>query len=217
MCQLINLGSLRTCHLQFIFLFNCIKTALSVDLLGQDIFLLGRPGPLRRLLAQQYLQLTDREMEYVALSRDTTESDLKQRREITAGTAAYLDQAAVKAATLGRVLVLEGIEKVERNVLPVLNNLLENREMHLEDGRLLIPAGRYDGLLAEHGQEVMDKWRLVRVSEDFRVIALGRMVFILLFSCREIFAFYFLNIIVHGVTVPVPYPPPLTRSPVSTN
>ncbi len=44
--------------------------------------------------------------------------------------------------TIGRVLVLEGIEKVERNVLPVLNNLLENREMHLEDGRLLIPAAR---------------------------------------------------------------------------
>ncbi len=165
-------------YILFYFITNRIKTALSIDLLGQDIFLLGRPGPLRRLLAQQYLQLTDREMEYVALSRDTTESDLKQRREITAGTAAYLDQAAVKAATLGRVLVLEGIEKVERNVLPVLNNLLENREMHLEDGRLLIPAGRYDGLLAEHGQEVMDKWRLVRVSEDFRVIALGRMVFI---------------------------------------
>jgi hypothetical protein len=142
-------------------------------LLGQDIFLLGRPGPQRRLLAQQYLQLTQREMEYVALSRDTTEADLKQRREITSGTAAYLDQSAVKAATLGRVLVLEGIEKVERNVLPVLNNLLENREMHLEDGRLLIPAARYDSLLAEHGQDTMDKWRLVRVSEDFRVIALG--------------------------------------------
>lgn len=48
---------------------------------------------------------------------------------------------------MGRVLVLEGIEKAERNVLPVLNNLLENREMHLEDGRLLIPAERYDKLL----------------------------------------------------------------------
>ena len=91
----------------------------------------------------------------------------------TGGTATYLDQSAVKAATLGRVLVLEGIEKVERNVLPVLNNLLENREMHLEDGRLLIPAARYDALLAEHGHQVMDRWRLVRVSEDFRVIALG--------------------------------------------
>ena len=80
---------------------------------------------------------------------------------------------SLQAATHGRVLVLDGIEKVERNVLPVLNNLLENREMHLEDGRLLIPASRYDSLLAEHGQEKMDLWRLVRVSQDFRVIALG--------------------------------------------
>jgi len=150
-----------------------LKWIMQKDVLGQDVFLLGRPGPSRRLLAKQYLQLTNQEMEYVALSRDTTESDLKQRREIVSGTAHYMDQAAVKAAMEGRVLVLEGIEKVERNVLPVLNNLLENREMHLEDGRLLIPAARYDKLLAEHGQEVMDKWRLVRVSQDFRVIALG--------------------------------------------
>ena len=69
--------------------------------------------------------------------------------------------------------VIDGIEKAERNVLPVLNNLLENREMHLEDGRLLIPASRYDKLLTEYGQEELDKWQLVRVSEDFRVLALG--------------------------------------------
>jgi len=150
-----------------------LKWMLQKDLLGQDIFLLGRPGPLRRTLAQQYLELTKREMEYVSLTRDTTESDLKQRREIQSGTAFYVDQSAVRAATEGRVLVLEGIEKVERNVLPVLNNLLENREMHLEDGRLLIPSNRYDALLADHGQEVLDLWRLVRVSPDFRVIALG--------------------------------------------
>ena len=121
----------------------------------------------------QYLELTGREAEYVALSRDTTESDLKQRREIVRGTAHYIDQSAVNAAKEGRVLVLEGIEKAERNVLPVLNNLLENREMHLEDGRLLIPATRYDKLLEEHSQEELDAWKLVRVDEDFRVIALG--------------------------------------------
>lgn len=40
----------------------------------------------------QYLQLTNSEIEYVALSRDTTESDLKQRREILDGTATYFDQ-----------------------------------------------------------------------------------------------------------------------------
>lgn len=86
-------------------------------------------------------------MEYIALSRDTTESDLKQRREIINGTATYFDQCAVRAAIHGRVLLIEGIEKAERNVLPVLNNLLENREMHLEDGRLLIAPERYDKLL----------------------------------------------------------------------
>jgi len=53
----------------------------------------------------------------------------------------------VKAALEGRVLVLEGIEKAERNVLPVLNNLLENREMQLDDGRFLMAADRYDKLL----------------------------------------------------------------------
>nr|CAD7453764.1 unnamed protein product [Timema tahoe] len=150
-----------------------LRWMLQKDVLGQDIFLLGRPGPLRRRLAMQFLELTNRELEFVSLSRDTTESDLKQRREIKSGTAIYFDQSAVRAAIHGRVLVLEGIEKAERNVLPVLNNLLENREMHLEDGRFLIPASRYDKLLKEHSLEELERWQLVRVSEDFRVVALG--------------------------------------------
>lgn len=56
-------------------------------------------------------------------------------------------QCAVRAAVKGRVLILEGIEKAERNVLPVLNNLLENREMQLDDGRFLMAASGYDKLL----------------------------------------------------------------------
>uniref|UniRef100_A0A8D3C1B3 von Willebrand factor A domain-containing protein 8 n=1 Tax=Scophthalmus maximus TaxID=52904 RepID=A0A8D3C1B3_SCOMX len=150
-----------------------LRWIMQKDLLGQDVFLIGPPGPLRRSIAMQYLELTRREVEYVALSRDTTETDLKQRREIRSGTAFYIDQCAVRAATQGRVLVLEGLEKAERNVLPVLNNLLENREMQLEDGRFLMSAERYDKLLQEHTTEELDSWKIVRVSEDFRVIALG--------------------------------------------
>ncbi|XP_041857473.1 von Willebrand factor A domain-containing protein 8 [Melanotaenia boesemani] len=150
-----------------------LRWIMQKDLLGQDVFLIGPPGPLRRSIAMQYLELTKREVEYVALSRDTTETDLKQRREIRSGTAFYIDQCAVRAATKGRVLVLEGLEKAERNVLPVLNNLLENREMQLEDGRFLMSAERYDKLLQEHTKEELDSWKIVRVSEDFRVIALG--------------------------------------------
>lgn len=44
----------------------------------------------------QYLQLTQREVEYVALSRDTTEADLKQRREIVNGSAKYFDQVGIQ-------------------------------------------------------------------------------------------------------------------------
>ncbi|KAJ8985338.1 hypothetical protein NQ317_008369 [Molorchus minor] len=150
-----------------------LRWILQKDVLGQDVFLLGPPGPRKRNIAMQYLELTNREHEYVALSRDTTESDIKQRREIVRGTAKYFDQSVVRAAIEGRVLILEGIEKAERNVLPVLNNLLENREMHLEDGRLLIPASRYDSLLKDHGEKELGKWKLVRVDENFRVIALG--------------------------------------------
>ena len=71
-------------------------------------------------------------------------------------------QAAVRAATLGRVLVLEGIEKAERNVLPVLNNLMENREMQLEDGRFLLNPAKYDSLLQ------------VRRAVEFRCIVVFR-------------------------------------------
>lgn len=56
-------------------------------------------------------------------------------------------QSAVRAALCGRVLVVEGVERAERNVLPVLNNLLENREMQLDDGRTIVAHQRYHALL----------------------------------------------------------------------
>ena len=106
--------------------------------LRQDVYLLGAPGPQLRQLAFRFCEVLDREAEYVAISRDTTESDLKQRREIRGGSVVYSDQPVVQAALHGCVLVLEGLEKAERNLLPILNNLLENREMALEDGAFLM-------------------------------------------------------------------------------
>lgn len=89
------------------------------------------------------------EYEYIALHRDVGETELKQGREIRkGGTLGYVDSAAVRAVKHGRILILEGIEKAERGIMPVgtqfptaerdlmltaaiqvLNNLLENREM----------------------------------------------------------------------------------------
>ena len=78
-----------------------------------------------------------------------------------------LFQAATRAALNGRVLLLEGIENAERNVLPALNNLLENREMPLDDGRFIVAAARYDALPTPRDP------LLLRCDPKFRVVVCG--------------------------------------------
>jgi MoxR-like ATPase len=142
------------------------------ELLGQDMCLIGEPGPLRRWLALTYCHYAKREVQIQFLSRDTTDADLKQRKEIANGSLTYAHQAAVQAALNGQVLILEGLERAERNVLPIINNLLENREMHLDDGRSIIHPQRYDSLLRSSGKANLDHLGLLRCHENFRVIAL---------------------------------------------
>lgn len=69
-----------------------LRWLMQKDKLAQDVFLIGPPGPLRRLLALSYSELTKRELEFITLTRDTTDTDLKQRREIRGGTSFYHDQ-----------------------------------------------------------------------------------------------------------------------------
>jgi len=60
------------------------------------------------------------EYEYISLHRDVGETELKQGREIRAGgNLVYVDSPAVNAVKHGRLLILEGIEKAERGIMPV--------------------------------------------------------------------------------------------------
>ena len=76
-----------------------LRWMMQKDGLGQDMFLVGPPGPERRRLALLYAQLLGREVEVVSISRDTTESDLKQRREIVSGSALFVDQVGWRAVS----------------------------------------------------------------------------------------------------------------------
>ena len=74
--------------------------------------------------------------------------------------------------------------------MPVLNNLLENREMALEDGRFLVAPNRYDLFLKEKDKYGNVSEKLVRVHPQFRVIAIGIPVpvcffFFLKIACAE--------------------------------
>ncbi|CAK4831793.1 unnamed protein product [Aphanomyces euteiches] len=123
------------------------------------------PGPARRRLALQFCEIMNREVEYIALSQDTTESDLKQRREILGGAAVFADQAPVRAAVHGRILILDGnIYYIQQELFYLyvkdwkkrsemycqhsiiylkIGDFVLLREMALEDGRYLMKASRY--------------------------------------------------------------------------
>ena len=78
------------------------------------MFLVGPPGSTRRRIALLYCDAAQRHYEYVCLSRDTTEGDLKQRKELVAGAVQFVDSAPVRAARHGRILILDGVEKAVR-------------------------------------------------------------------------------------------------------
>ena len=152
-------STIPPCHLSH------LRWMLQKDvILKQDFLLLGLPNLARerRHLLLLYASLLGREIEYVSLSKDTSEADLKQRKEVTSNGTVYTNQAPVRAAIHGRLLVLDGLEKAERNVLPTLNNLLENRELPLDDGTMLLSPD----VRGEHPMGIP-------VHKDFRVAALG--------------------------------------------
>ncbi|KZS88617.1 hypothetical protein SISNIDRAFT_417941 [Sistotremastrum niveocremeum HHB9708] len=143
--------------------------------LGQDVFLLGQPGPYARRLAMTFCRLINSEYEYIALHRDVGETELKQGREIRrGGNLVYVDSPAVRAVKHGRILIIEGIEKAERGIMPVINNLLENREMNLDDGTHILHPARHT-LLRESPEydSLSSSKTFISAHPDFRVIAIG--------------------------------------------
>ena len=133
--HLMDQGLLNT---QDAFNLDNLHFMLQKYLLGQDIFLLSQPGPYARRLAMTFCRyvlhcmqmqycvkeiqtsMINSEYEYIALHRDVGETELKQGREIrTKGNLVYVDSAAVRAVKHGRVLIIEGIEKAERGIMPV--------------------------------------------------------------------------------------------------
>jgi len=101
---------------------------------------------------------------------------------VSGGRSGHVHQAPVRAALHGRLLILDGIEKAEQNVLPTLNNLLENRELSLDDGSILVSPRVYDhhynNINDSHNELILKDTAstpqtILRVHPDFRVAALG--------------------------------------------
>lgn len=167
-----------------------LQWLIQKDLLQQDCILVGYMGGdtvRRRRIAMAYAELTQQPVELLTISQNTSESDLKQRRSLVttiendgspkdksatkSPRIIFQDQAPVRAAIHGHLLILDGLHRAERNVLPTLNNLLENREMPLEDGRLLVSSQRYKFLQEQQTDNPISEF-LVPVHHNFKVLAL---------------------------------------------
>ena len=135
--------------------------------LGQDVFFSSPPGPYARRLFQTFAALIQVPVEYVAMHRDIGEAELIQSRNLDAGgSLRYYDGPVVRAMKHGHILLIEGIERAERGVMPILNNILENREHNLPDGTQLVPATRTRDAGDGHAQ-------LTPVHPNFRVFCVG--------------------------------------------
>ena len=151
-----------------------LRWMMQKDLLQQDMCLVGssETSELCRNYTMAYGEMTRRPVSVVTITSDTTESDLKQRRELIQSSEdptkldlVFSNAAPVEAAINGHLLLLDGLNRASRNVLPALNNLLEHRSMNLEDGRLLVPAS----FIEQHPGA--DPNLLIPVHPDFRVLA----------------------------------------------
>jgi len=151
---------------------NQLRFLVQKHLLRQDVLLTGPPSPVKQEIVMAFCEMMNFELEIVSLNRDISESDLKQRRELDSnGNLRFVDMPPLSAAINGRVLFLDGIEKAERNVLPALNNLLENREMSLADGRKLVSPNVFlSGLVFKlfRYQRVFSNKRLIRQTRFLR-------------------------------------------------
>jgi midasin (ATPase involved in ribosome maturation) len=78
-------------------------------------------------------------LNYVPFS-DTTVQTLTLQSTVVNGVLVYEDSPLVKAVKHGYVLVIDEGDKAPTHVTCVLKSLVESGEMHLADGRRIVPS-----------------------------------------------------------------------------
>ena len=147
--------------------------------MGQHLLLLGEQGVGKNKLADKLLSLIGAEREYVQLHRDTTVASLTLRPVLRDGAILWGDSPLVRAARLGRVLMVDEADKAPLEVVCVLKALVEDGELTLGDGRRLQTTGnsKGGGSKGGGGGEVEcaspSGMEVIPVAEGFRMIVLA--------------------------------------------
>ena len=112
----------------------------SID--NNPILLIGNQGVGKNKMVDYLLYLLRAEREYVQLHRDTTIQSLTVLPRLERGTLSYEETPLIRAAKLGRVLVLDEADKAPLEVVCLLKGLLGDGEIQLASGERLLSQER---------------------------------------------------------------------------
>jgi MoxR-like ATPase len=134
---------------------------------GRDIVLVSPKGEGKNAIAQQFASLLGYETNLFSVYKDMTSRDLLVRRSTDklTGETRWEESPLLKAARLGELCILDGIEKLRPDVLSSLQSLVIDREASLPDGRRLLRHDRAKGF------ETSDN--LIAMHPSFRIVALA--------------------------------------------
>lgn len=132
-----------------------------------DLCLIGPKGCGKSLIIDQFASLLNYPIEHFVLYKDLSARELLQQRITNEhGDTLWQNTPLVQAALHGRLLVLDGIHRLNNDTMVSLQRLLQDRELFLPDGRRLLRHDRYDRLSNPSKS-------ILRIDPSFRVVALA--------------------------------------------
>merc|ERR1712013_117303 len=141
-----------------------------------DVCPIGPRGCGKSALVKQMTDLLGYRTETIQLYADMTARDLLQQRTTTeTGDTVWRLSPLVEAAIEGKLAVLDGLHRVHRGTLAVLQRLVHDRELQLYDGSRLLGQDKYDVIKEENGlsdKEMADRGVHV-IHPAFRLFALA--------------------------------------------
>ncbi|MGH0149692.1 UNVERIFIED_CONTAM: hypothetical protein FKN15_025915 [Acipenser sinensis] len=116
----------------------------------KDMCLIGGKGSGKSVIAKEFSEMLGYNVEPIMLYQDMTARDvLQQRYTLPNGDTAWRPSPLVTAAQEGKLVLLDGIHRVNLGTLSVLSRLIHDRELTLYDGTRLLRVDRYESLKEE--------------------------------------------------------------------
>ena len=144
---------------------------------GADLCLIGNRGQGKSHVAREFAQsLGYAPIETLHLYKDMTARDLLLRRSTNSkGETLWQSTPLVEGLRHGRLVILDGLDRLAVGTIAAILRLIEDREIVLFDGSRYIPGSKYEMLKKKEGltDAQLAKKQTFPIHPRFRIIALA--------------------------------------------